>query len=342
MGNDRADMGSNAALMLACCFFAALGLLAFFDGVHPPEATPAGICLPPPQTWQMPPWLSLAINLALVFFSAFLLAITNRSFNFIPSTSVIFASTMVLMACACPRLMVCLNSSTLLLAANAVALRMTFGQYNAVRRNPGNMFVVATIFSLGSMVHYSFLFFIVIYACSAALLKAFRLREFLALLLGVIAPYWIVLGLGLVPVDDVRFPVIGGFWNQPAPGHEMLWLIVATSLTAFVGLMCGLKNAFSLYSAPTAIRAYNFAMTLPAMACIILPMVDWENFTVYYMPICLFAGLEYGYLNAFTRRPKAIRWSRPKPVQHFSTGFLIYWLTAAVYSFISLMSIYNV
>lgn len=333
-------MGGNASLLLAGCIMAGLGLLALFDGVQPQAATASGVCLPAPQAWPLPPWLGFGLNIALIIFSALLGITSNRRFNFIPSTSVIYASATLLMAGAAPSLLVSLNSSTLLLVANIVALRLIFGQYDVPRRDPVNIFVLATLFSIGSMFHYSFLFFIAVYACSAALLKAFGVREFMALLLGVIAPYWIALGLGMVPVESLRVPVIGGFWQAPAPGSEMLWMIVATSLTAFIGLMCALKNVFSLYSASTAIRAYNYALTVPAASCLILIMVDWENFPVYYMSLCLFAGLEYGYINAFAQRHRSAGYSSPG--LRISAGFVIYWLIAAAYSLISLMSIYNV
>lgn len=333
-------MGGKASLLLAGCIFAGTGLLALLRGVQPLAATDEGLCLPSPQAWGIPAWLSFGINIALVIFSALLAIAANRRFNFIPGTSVIFASAMLLMAAACLELTVALNSSTLMLVANMVALWLIFGQYDVVRRNPGNIFVVATLFSIGSMFHYSFIFFIAVYAVAMVLLKAFGLREFTALLLGVIAPYWIAFGLGFLSVDSLRVPVIGGFWQALMPGGEMLWMIVATALTAFVGLMFALKNVFFLYSASTSIRAYNYAMTLPAAACLILIMVDWENFLVYYMSLCLFTGLECGYINAFAQRHRYAGYS--SSVRRISAGFVIYWLIAAVYTLISLMSIYNV
>lgn len=320
-------MGGNGALAFAMVVYISLCVMSYFNGT--PQNVPAdtGICLPPPRLWNIPGGVSLILNIALTLLSALWLAAINRLYNFISSTSVIYVSVFLFMAGANPHLSCELNASTLLLAANVASLWLLFGEYGRSRINPASIFIIGTLFSLGSMVHYSFLFFIVIYACSALLLKTFGLRELIALLAGVLAPYWIVLGTGIIPISQLHIPLPGGVWEATVPKPEMVWLIISSALTAFVGIIIGLRNTVTLYNASTAIRAFYYALTLPAFTCVVLLVVDWENFLVYYLPLSLFAGIEYGYLSAYGH-------SR-------NTGAVIYWSVAALYTFIAVMSIYN-
>lgn len=326
MRHDGYDMGGNGALVFSALVFVCVSLLSSAVAV-PYMPADTGICLPAPQDWGLPPLASLALNIGLVLLSAIWLIAINRRFNFIPSTSVLYASLLLLMAGGSSGLSGSLSSSTLLLVANVASLRLLFGQYGKWNVNPASIFVAGSLFSLGSMVHYSFLFFIFAYAGSAALLKTFHLRECVALVLGIVAPYWVVLGTGLVPLDAIHIPVPGTIWQAAMPGPEMLWLILTVGLTALWGLFAAFRNALSLFSASTAVRAYNYALTLPALACLILLIVDWENFVVYYMPLCLFTGIEGGYLAAYGKRP---------------AGMVIYWSVAVVYTAFALISLFNV
>lgn len=324
---DGDSMGGKGALVLAAAIYLALAVLAYAAApVADVPAPMAGICLPSPQEWDLPPQVSIALNAAVTVLAAVWLIGINRRFNFIPSTSVLYASVFLLMAGANPRLAVALNSSTLLLLANVVSIGLLFNQYGRQRVNPAAIFVVGTMFSLGSMLHYSFIFFIGVYACSAALLKTFTLRELVALVIGTVAPYWILLGSGIICLSDIRLPVPGAVWQASVPAPEMFWLILSAAVTALWGLMAGLANAFSLFSASTSIRAFNSALTLPALACGLLLLVDWENFMVYFLPLSLFTAIEAGYLCNTGRR---------------GAGAAVYWCVAAVYVFLALMSIYN-
>lgn len=326
MRHETNDMGGKAALLFAALVYCTLSVVAYRTLGAPPPPQQSGICLPPPQAWGIPPLLSLVANITLTLLSALWLLVLNRRYNFIPTTSLLCASAMLLMCGANPSLSGALNSSTLLLAANMAALSLLFGQYGHWNVNPAAIFVAGSLFSLGSMVHYSFLFFIVVYACSAALLKTFHLRELMSLLLGVTAPYWLALGTGIIPLSSLHMPVPGTMWQATLPAPEMLWIIISAVLTAFWGLMAALRNSFSLYSSSTATRAFSHALTLPAATCLILMVVDWDNFPVYYMPLCLFTAIQAGYLGAFGKRV---------------AGALLYWSIAAIYVFLAIMSIYN-
>lgn len=327
MRGNRMDMGGNASLALALLVYVVLSLTAYNYGVHLVAPSVGGICLPPPSQWGLQPFISLALNMLLIIGGAFWMININRRFNFIPSTSIIYASLFFFMAVGSPVLANGLNTSTLLLIANLAAMQLLFGEYGRSNPAPEPLFVLGTIFSIGSMVHYSFLFFIVVYACVAVLLKVMQIRQIVALIIGVIAPYWILLGTGLVPVQSLHIPTPGVVWMSELPGIEMLWPILTVGLTAFWGLMVALRNAFTLFSASTAIRAYNYALSLPALTCVVLLLIDWENFMVYYLPLSMFVALQAGYMSVTAHKPAAM---------------VTYWCVGAVYVSLCFISLFYV
>ncbi len=105
------------------------------------------------------------------------------------------------MSFSCPWVAGTPGLSTILLAANTAILSIAFTcfkQRNATRE----LFAIATILSLGTMVQYAFIFMIPAYIAIAASLKCLRFKETIAFILGLVAPYWVGVGLGIIPLSD--------------------------------------------------------------------------------------------------------------------------------------------
>ncbi|OSJ37048.1 hypothetical protein BST63_00155, partial [Bradyrhizobium canariense] len=92
-----------------------------------------------------------------------------------------------------------------MLIVNLVCLDVMMRAYNSENATT-TMFAVATYLSLGSMVQYAFLPLMIIYPLMAIIDKIFRIKEVVAYIMGLIDPYWVVLGLGLVSFSDFRMP----------------------------------------------------------------------------------------------------------------------------------------
>ncbi len=320
------DAGDKSGLILAAVICVALCVVAYMlPGGGATAISGNGVCLPSPTTWNISPVLSWILNIATIGISALLLLDTNRRYNFIPSPTVIYASTFLIMTGAAIWPDQRLNSSVLLGLANVVALRLLLSRYGRDTA-PMQLFIIGTIFAIGSMFHYAFIFFILIYALSALTLKLFGWRELGALILGVAAPYWILLGSGIIPMTALHIPSVNGIWMADIPAPEMIWLILLTGLTALWGLLITCHNVMALYSAGNATRAMAHCIILPAIAVLILILIDYANFMVYYVSLILFTAIEAGYFVAFgDRHSKAI----------------IYWTVLAGYVTFSILYITN-
>ena len=301
----------NRGVGLALVVWLAMSLLAF--GWSMPGMVPdlgAGICLPPPSAWPLIPWVSWLLNAACILLTGLAMVDLNRRYNFIPAPTLIYLSAFLVIAGANPWTSGHLNASSLLAAANAIAISLLVRRYGRPGA-PTEMFIIASLFSLGTMFHFAFIFFIVVYAFSAMILKLFGWKECAAMVMGVIAPYWILLGTGLVAPESLRIPRVGSLWAAAPPSPDRVFALVLAGITALWTLILALRNAATIYSAGTAPRSFNHALMLPTLTSVILLFVDYENFMVYYVSLSLFAALATGYLvlRNSSRIPRQAYWT---------------------------------
>lgn len=306
----------KGGLALALLVWAVMAAWAFIMRRPLLNTADTGICFPSPATWSLLPGWSFAINCGAVVLAALGLVILNRRYNFIPSTTLLFASVFLIAAGACPWVMIRFSASTLLLGANFLGLCILLANYGRRQATTG-MFILATLFSWGSMCQYAFLFYLPVYMLSALLIKILRWKELLAMLMGIAAPYVIVLGFGLVSPQQMQVPQLSNIWQQVADGSIGVELLAVAGTTVTLSVLLLLRNLPSLYSANTATRSMGYAFTLPMVVTAALMVIDYGNVLAYYLTMAFFGACQTGYLIAFGPR-------RPSPIA--------YWVVLAIYS----------
>lgn len=283
-----------------------MALCAFVWFIPPAPKMELGLCFYTAESWQITPWLSWVVNQLLVWLMAMSLSALNRRFNFVTTTSQLFVYAFLVMCGANPLLSRGLNTATLLAVANLVCIGTLLSQYGQ-RTSARGIFLISSTLAWGSMIQYSFLFFIPVYMLCAIALKIYGWKEFVAMLMGVVAPYWIVLGFGIVKPEQFYIPEISNIWNTFSGQPESVIIILLSGITALWALLLGLKNILSLFNANTATRAYSRCIAIPGFAIIIFMMLDYGNFVAYYTSLCLIAAVQLGYLTAYgPRKPSLI------------------------------------
>lgn len=107
-----------------------------------------GICLPSPNTWNIPPISSWMINTVLLGAIAAGGFFLNRTHNFIRSTQPVLPAMFLVLAGSNPWLNYYLSSSTLICVVNLLALSILFGEYKSHNATQA-MFAIGTFFPLG-------------------------------------------------------------------------------------------------------------------------------------------------------------------------------------------------
>ena len=279
----RVAFGSIATLLLLITVF-----------LFPPLSTGGdlGLCLPSPNQWQLPRWLGWLINTLIIFLSAAIIHTANKKFNFISDAEPVVAlALMLLLACNCITTS-SLNTSTLLLLCNVLCLFILFTTYEA-RNATREFFVIGTLPAIGAMTQYAFLVMIPVYIGGGLLMKSFRVRELIAFVFGLLAPYWIALGLGMVSPFEFRLPDHLTIFNRAEVESDIFYTLLAAGIMAFMGVILALYNGVRLFSRNSRLRCMH--MTINLMGCVALLAVifDFNNFVAYFATIALWLAVEF-------------------------------------------------
>lgn len=239
-----------------------------------------GICLPSPNLWDINPISSWIINTVLLGGCAAAGFFLNRSYNFIRSTHPVLTSLFLVLSASNPWITGYLSSSTLLCTVNLICISVMFRCFRSSNATQ-EMFLIGTFISVGSMFQYAFLPMTVAYVLSAIVMKVFRIKEFLALLMGLVAPYWVAVGLGLIPIDRFSMPQITNLFQDYAHASHLIVLLISVGLAIFLGLVLGLNNSIRLYAGNSQVNAMNLTITFVGVVCSICVIVDFSNMMAY-------------------------------------------------------------
>lgn len=273
-GIGRAGIIGTALLMVG------MSVVAFILQPEKPLTGNHGICLPSPNLWDLNPVSSWLINLVLLGTVAAGGFFMNRTFNFIRSTEPVLPVMFLILAGTCPWITYNLSASTIVCVVNLISLSVLFTTYKSPNATQ-EMFTIATLLSVGSMFQYAFIPFIVPYIIGAIAMKAFRIKEFLATMMGLVAPYWVGLGLGLIKPDWFTMPGISNLFSDFTQTSERYVLMTGIALTVFVGVVLALNNSIKLYAGNSQVNAMNLSITMVGAVAIICIVIDFSNMITY-------------------------------------------------------------
>lgn len=266
-----------------------------------------GIALPSPPGWIDNPLLSWLTNICGVGICAVTASLLNKRFNFIKSTDPVLPAVFLVMTASIPWINQCFCTSTLLCFANLVCMWLLFTDYKS-RNSTQETFVVATILSVGTMVQYSFALYIPAWIIAIALLNTLRWREIVAFIFGIIAPYWIVLGLGIISPDRLRLPEMISIFNLSEDAEELIVLYVNLGITLIAGLAITLNNSVKLYAGNKQIYALNSIINLIGIFSITGMVADYTNLMAYVSTFYFTIAVQVANMPALgiIKRPRAL------------------------------------
>ena len=161
-----------------------------------------GLCLTLP-TDLLPPLIGCGVNALLIVLAVVLAFLFNKKHSFVRSTEAILPTAMTVILASNPVNTSYLGTPVVMLLVNLVCLDIMMKSYGTENAT-NSMFAVATYLSVGSMIQYAFLPLILIYPIMGIMTKVMRLKETVAYIMGLVAPYWVGLGLGLNTSYDYR------------------------------------------------------------------------------------------------------------------------------------------
>ncbi len=316
----RHVMGKEG-MTLAAIVSLTMAAVAFFVDTPNMLIGSTGICLPAPSGWGLPPLLGWTLNLILLATTTIALYFVNKEFTIVQGSDTVLMGMFVIMATSNTGISGMLTSSTLMALANLISLVVLFGCYRK-RNTSQELFAIATILSLGSMIQYAFIFMMPVYLIGAIMLKCFNFKGFVAFLMGIVAPYWICVGLGIVPLSQFTLPTFTNLFDGYASKSGLFFGMLNVAVTVVIGLILALNNMVKLYAGNTQRRLYNMVINLLGLVSALCMLIDFNNMVAYMTTIYMITAVQLGNLFALWNIRKGWIWVSGLSAI-YATGFVM-------------------
>lgn len=299
MGKDGMALASLvAAVMIAVAFF-----------VEQPGtlAGNMGICLSSPNQWPLSPLWGWIMNTAFLVVTGIVLFFMNKEYQLVHGSDTVIIGMFLIMAASNPWVSGMLSTSAIMALANLICLSVLFGCYRK-KSSAQELFLIATILSLGSMIQYAFIFMMPAYIIGALFLKCFNFKGFLAFLMGIAAPYWVAIGLGIVPLDWFTMPTFTNLFDGFENRSSLLVGVLNLAFTVLIGMVLALNNLVKLYAGNTQRRLYNDVVMVLGLVCSICMVIDFNNLVAYAATVYMVSAVQVANLFAMRNIRYAPRW----------------------------------
>ena len=186
--------GATALMMAVACFCC---LFAWQRGAVAPIVGNLGWGLPSANQWFGFGPVSAVMNLAVSLTVALLTVYINRRFNVLRSLTSLVATMFLAMQVALPSLLGQFYGGSMLVLTVMLCVGTLFSVYSD-NRGQRPVFLICCLLGAEALTQIACLLYVPVFLLGCVQMRIFGLRTFLASLLGLITPLWIVLGFGIV------------------------------------------------------------------------------------------------------------------------------------------------
>ena len=267
---------------------AAWGLFASGTMVH--ISGDRGIALPSANCWIASPYLSLWTGLAMCVAMIALLIFINRNYNLLRDLSMLPIVFFAFMMAATPELPAQFYTGTLLGVVVAVCIALMFGCYGRPDRRR-RVFMVFFLLSAGVATQYAFVVYIPVMLMCCGQMRVLSARTVIAALLGVITPWWLLLGLGIVSPQQLHWPQLASVFSA-FDMADSLQLAATALVTAIVFTTTFVLDFFRTMAYNARSRSYNGTIVLTGFITILAMAVDFTNMASYMAVLNMCAALQ--------------------------------------------------
>ncbi len=298
-------LNSRKCVWLCGAIFVIGSLLAMHTGRFTTTDTGNGVFFSIGNNLIGNPLISYIVNMACTFAIVALSMSLNKKYGVVRSYTFISASMFLLLQTANPFLSTHFNSGTALCLIAVVLCFILYASYQLKNTAQRRIFLIFAVLSFCCMFQYVFLVLVVAFTIGFMQMRAMSTRGWLALILGIITPFWIAIGLGFVNPCAATPPQIEAIWDY-LQNWQVQLVIGSTVIVALVAIVLMVFDMFTILNYRLQIRLYNSFLLVLTIASIAMMCVDYRNLLIY-VPLlnwCLAIWIAHAFTihNEHTRR----------------------------------------
>lgn len=270
----------NIGLAIASIAAIAMSVVAHFCALIPAAGYQEGICFPGPGNWNADATISWILNLILLIGAGLFPMQLNKTYNFINNTDTVIPTVLLVLCGSNVWLNTGLNQSLILALLLMFVPYILFDCYR-VRKSMNDLFLVGTLIAICSMFEYAALPFVVAVIIMGIVINCLSFKGFSALLMGLAAPYAIVIGFGIADLQDFKMPQLQILFTRDFYGEQEFILWLNAAITALIFGLCSLYNAVGLYAGNTRRRKLSNCLMIMGWVAIVCIVLDSNNMAAY-------------------------------------------------------------
>lgn len=287
------------AVFLACvsCAF------AWERGAVVQIAGNLGFGFPSANLWLRFDWVSAVANLCVNVLVAGLTVYINRTFNVLRSLTALVATMFMVMQMAFPSVLGQFYGGSLLAVVILMCVMLLFSVFgNALGQR--RVFLIFFLLGGAAFTQVAYLFYVPVLLLGCIQMRMFSLRTFLAALLGLITPAWILFGLGLVDSSSLSWPEMTLVWSL-FDAREMAQAIVSTGFSIIAGSIFLVANLLKILSYNSRVRAFNGFLAMLFIFTAVFTLLNFNNFTFYVPLLNCLGAYQVGHFFTYRRHRRS-------------------------------------
>ena len=285
---------SRSMVALAGILMLVAARMAFQSGEISYFSFDRGVAFESANLWISDHWLSMVVNTALILATALSWLVIVQIFNPFRAFSALPASFYLMMMLAVPDLTDQLYTGTLLALSIPLCTALLWASF-ADTGKLRHIFLLFAVLSALSMTQYCFAVYIPAFLIGCAQMKIFSLRTVLAMVFGLVTPWWIALGMGFVDFNDIHAPRIASFFTNFDTEETVNFILVGMTTAALlvIGWMANFMNIITLNA---NLRAFNGNLAVLSVFTLVAVFADFTNAAAYLPTLMLLAAYQISYM----------------------------------------------
>lgn len=274
---------ATAAILVMIAGVLLCYLLGDVEAVHGDK----GFILPSANEWIPIPWLDMLASLVTTGVVLFIMALISRIFNVLRSDTSLPLTLYALFTLSSPDLSAQFYTGSALVLLVSACIMLLFSCYRAPA-STRRVFLIFMVLSAGAATQYCFILFIPVFLLGCAQMRIFNGRTLTAAFLGLLTPWWIMAGCGLLHPSAIHRPeLLNIFDNLDAQDTRLL--LVAVALTALLAVTAFIFNVMKTIAYNARTRAFNGVYATLSLVTLVGMCVDYRNF-ISYVPLLNFCA----------------------------------------------------
>lgn len=290
--------GVGVGLLAVVC-----GFLYYFGGYQTQLVGDKGLVLESANGWVSQPLSNFFIGICCSGITVGLMLLLNKIYNVLRSMTSLYIAFFAVMQLATPGLFTQFYTGTVLAIVAPMCMLWLFSCF----RDPGatrHIFLIFLLLSFFTATQYCYAFYLPVFLAGLAQMQVFNGRSLTAALLGMLTPWWIMFGFGIITPDEVRLPDFVSIFS--VIDHEDTYLLLITiGLTVGMMLACYVLNLLKTIAYNAKARAINGSFMLMALVTVVALCIDYRNIISYVPLLNFLASMEAAHYFSTHRAEKS-------------------------------------